>query len=61
MAVARRDNGGGGKVYLYIVKTIAFKINPSGRTRIYEYAPPPPIIGLATVLFYLTLAVTLGK
>jgi hypothetical protein len=46
-AVARRDNwGGGGVVYSYIhvhytVKTIAFKRNPSGRTRIYEYTPPP--------------------
>ena len=26
------------------------KGNPSGRTRIYEYTPPPPIIGLATAL-----------
>ena len=25
-----------------ISKTIAFKRNPSGRTRIYEYTPPPP-------------------
>ena len=46
--VARRDNWGGGGGYIHIfmftyrtVKTIAFKRNPSGRTRIYEYAPPP--------------------
>ena len=45
-AVPRRDNWG---VYIHIfifsshtVKTIAFKRNPSGRTRIYEYAPPTP-------------------
>jgi hypothetical protein len=25
------------------IKTIVFKRNPSGRTRIYEYAPPPII------------------
>jgi hypothetical protein len=34
----------------HTVKTIAFKRNPSGRTRIYEYAPPPPIIGLSRAL-----------
>jgi hypothetical protein len=43
-AVARRDNWGGGGGCIFI-----FKRNPSGRTRIYEYAPPP-IIGLATAL-----------
>jgi hypothetical protein len=37
-----------GGIYLYIhvhihtVKTIAFKRNPSGRTQIYKYTPPPP-------------------
>ena len=35
--------GGGGDVYSYecshIVKTMAFKRNPLGRTRIYEYTP----------------------
>ena len=51
-AGARRDNwGGGGCIFLlYTVKTIAFKRNPLGKTRIYEYTPPPPIIGLATSL-----------
>ena len=46
--------GGGGDVYSYIrvlpdeyllksvVITVDFKRNSSGRTRIYEYAPPPP-------------------
>jgi hypothetical protein len=44
MFVARRDNwaGEGGGIFIYssshTVKTIAFKINPSGRTRICEYA-----------------------
>ena len=45
---------GGGGVYSYIhvlpdefllksvVITVDFKRNSSGRTRIYEYAPPPP-------------------
>jgi hypothetical protein len=45
MAVTRRDNWGGG-IFIYscshTVKTIAFKINQSGRIRVYEYAPPPP-------------------
>jgi hypothetical protein len=45
-AVARRDNWGGGGIFIYscshTVKTIDFKRNPSGRTRIYEYTPPPP-------------------
>jgi hypothetical protein len=45
-ATTRRDNWGEGVVYsysfLHTVKTIAFKRNPSGRTRIYEYAAPPP-------------------
>ena len=46
-AVARDDNWGGGGVYIHIfmftystVKTIDFKRNPLGRTRIYEYTPP---------------------
>ena len=34
-----------GGIFIYssshTVKTIAFKKNPSGRTRIYEYTPPP--------------------
>ena len=42
--------GGGGVVYSYIrvlpdgflLKLSSFKRNPSGRTRIYEYTPPPP-------------------
>jgi hypothetical protein len=59
MAVARRDNWGG-RVYLYIAKTIAF--SKEIRRAEHEYMNmPPPIIGLATVLFYITLAVTLGK
>ena len=53
-AVAGRDNFlfffGGGYIhtvyvnlYMYhTVKTIAFKRNSSGRTRIYDYAHPPP-------------------
>jgi hypothetical protein len=46
-AVARHDNwGGGGCIFIYscshTVKTIAFKRNPSGRTRVFEYAPPVP-------------------
>jgi hypothetical protein len=53
-----RDNlvggGGGGCIFIYscshTVKIIAFKINTSDRTRIYEYASPPPIIGLAKAL-----------
>jgi hypothetical protein len=55
-AVARHDNWRGeGCIFIYsnshTVKTIAFKRNPSGRTRIYEYTPPPPpIIGLAMPL-----------
>ena len=58
-AVARRDNSGGGGIFVYscshTVKTIAFKRKLPGRTRIYdgEYAtppPPPPIIGLVTAL-----------
>ena len=51
-AVPRRDNWRGGCIFIYpcsrTVKTIAFKRNPFGRTRIYEYTPPPPIIALAT-------------
>ena len=53
---------GGGGVYSYIrvlpdefllkstVMTTDFKRNSSGRTRIYEYAPPPPINALVTAL-----------
>ena len=57
-AVARHDNwgGGGGGIFIYsclhTVKTIDFKRNPSGRTRIYEYTPPP-IIVLTTALYKL--------
>ena len=54
--------GGGGGVYSYIrvlpdefllksvVITVDFKRNLSGRTRIYEYAPPPPINALVSSL-----------
>ena len=48
--------GGGGGGYIHIIscshsiKTIAFQRNLSGTTQIYEYAPPPPIIGLAMPL-----------
>ena len=36
----------------HTVKTITFKRNSSGRTRIHEHTPPPPpIIGPATALF----------
>ena len=53
---------GGGGVYSYIhvlpdefllksvVITVDFKRNSSGRTRIYEYAPPPPINALVSAL-----------
>ena len=56
MAVPRRDNCMGVGVCIFIyscshtVKTIAFKRNPSGRTRIYEYTPP--IIALGRALFF---------
>ena len=33
-----------------VVITVDFKGNSSGRTRIYEYPPPPPINALVTVL-----------
>ena len=44
-AVARRDNWGGGGIFIYLcshtIETIAFKRNPSGRIQIiYEYASP---------------------
>ena len=54
--------GGGGGAYSYIcvlpdefllkstVMTTDFKRNSSGRTRIYEYAPPPPINALVSAL-----------
>ena len=53
--------GGGGYSYICVlpdefllksvVITVDFKINLSGRTRIYEYAPPPPPINaLVTAL-----------
>jgi hypothetical protein len=45
--------GGGGYIHIFMlatVKTIAFKRNPSGRTRIYMNTPPPPIIELGTAL-----------
>ena len=53
-AVTKALIGGGGGGYSYIrvlpdefrLKSVAitvdFKRNSSGRTRIYEYAPPPP-------------------
>ena len=53
---------GGGGVYSYIhvlldefllksvVITVDFKRNSSGRTRIYEYAPPPPTDALVSAL-----------
>ena len=53
---------GGGGVYSYIrvlpdefllksvVITVDFKRNSSGRTRMYEYAPPPPINALVSAL-----------
>ena len=55
-AVTKALIGGGGGEYSYIrvlpdefllksvVITIDFNRNSSGRTRIYEYAPPPPPI-----------------
>ena len=33
-----------------VVIRVDFKRNSSGRTRIYEYAPPPPINALVTAL-----------
>ena len=54
--------GGGGGAYSYIrvlpdefllkstVMTTDFKRNSSGRTQIYEYAPPPPINALVSAL-----------
>ena len=33
-----------------VVITVDFKRNSSGRTRIYEYAPPPPINALVSAL-----------
>ena len=54
--------GGGGGAYSYIrvlpdefllkstVMTTDFKRNSSGRTRIYEYTPPPPINALVSAL-----------
>ena len=42
-AVARRDNWGGGRGSCsHTVKTIAFKRNPSSRTRTYKYEPLHP-------------------
>ena len=61
-AVTKALIGGGGGVYSYIrvlpdefllksvVITDDFKRNSSGRTRIYEYAPPPLINALVTAL-----------
>ena len=55
-AVTRALIGGGGGEYLYfcvlpdefllksVVIKVDFKRNSSGRTRIYEYSPPPPPI-----------------
>ena len=58
-AVTRRDNWGGrGGIFIYscshTVKTIAFKRNPSGRTRIYEYTSleQDMMIGLDQVIFW---------
>ena len=52
--------GGGGYSYIRVLPdefrlksvaiTVDFKRNSSGRTRIYEYAPPPPINALVTAL-----------
>ena len=58
-AVARHNNWGGGGIFIYScsrsLKTIVFKRKTLGRTRIYEYAPPPPpIIGLAAALVLAT-------
>ena len=61
-AVTKALIGGGGGVYSYIrvlpdefllksvVITVDFKRNSLGRTRIYEYAPPPPINALVSAL-----------
>ena len=57
--VARALIGGGGGVYIHIFRfcptsffwnKVDFKRRQSGRTRIYEYTPPPPISVLATAL-----------
>ena len=57
-AVTKALIGGGGGGYSYlrvlpdefllksVVITVDFKRNSSGRTRIYEYAPPPPQLTL---------------
>ena len=57
-AVTKALIGGGGGAYSYIrvlpdkfllksvVITVDFKRNSSGRTQIYEYAPPPPQLTL---------------
>ena len=57
-AVARAliGGGGGGSIFIYLcsarlisfeknLKTTDFKRNSSGRTRIYEYTPPPSSYG----------------
>ena len=51
---------GGWCIFIYpcshSVITIAFKINSSGRTQIYQYAPPPPqIIASIVTSLYLIL------
>ena len=38
-----------------VVITVDFKRNSSGRTRIYEYAPSPPINALVTALVSIAL------
>ena len=60
--------GGGGGAYSYIrllpdefllkstVMTTDFKRNSSGRTRIYEYIPPPPINALVSALILMSHA-----
>ena len=60
-AVTRALIGGGGSIFMYfifiyspfeknVVITVDFRRNSSGRTRIYEYAPPPQINALVTAL-----------
>ena len=55
----RRQNANWGGVYIHIFRfcptsffwnEVDFKRSQSGRTRIYEYTPPPPISVLATAL-----------
>ena len=60
--------GGGGGEYSYLlvlpdefllksaVIKVNFKRNSSGRTRIYEYSPPPPINALVSPLLILSLS-----